>query len=132
MIEGHGPITTSGSRKEATARIRMAPGNGTIVVNGRAADQYFPKGPLRTAIRQPLVVANLEGRFDVIAHVTGGGMAGQAGAIRHGIARALLVLDAELRSPLRKAGFLTRDSRIKERKKYGHKRARKGFQYSKR
>jgi len=132
MIEGQGPITTSGSRKEAIARIRMAPGNGTIVVNGRAADLYFPKGPLRTAIRQPLVVANLEGRFDVIAHVTGGGMAGQAGAIRHGIARALLVLDAELRSPLRKAGFLTRDSRIKERKKYGHKRARKGFQYSKR
>lgn len=123
---------TSGSRKEAIARIRMAPGSGAIVVNGRPIDQYFPRGPLTTAIRQPLVVANAEGRFDIIAHVSGGGVHGQAGAIRHGIARALLTFDAELRPPLRKAGFLTRDPRTKERKKYGHKRARKGFQYSKR
>jgi small subunit ribosomal protein S9 len=110
----------------------MIAGSGTIVVNGRPVDKYFPKGPLQTAIRQPLVVANAEGRFDVIAKVTGGGVVGQAGAIRHGIARALLSLDGELRSPLRKAGLLTRDPRTKERKKYGHKRARKGFQYSKR
>ena len=123
---------TSGSRKEAIARIRMTPGSGAIVVNGRPIDQYFPRGPLTTAIRQPLVVANAEGRFDIIAHVSGGGVHGQAGAIRHGIARALLTFDAELRPPLRKAGFLTRDPRTKERKKYGHKRARKGFQYSKR
>jgi small subunit ribosomal protein S9 len=125
-------IMTSGSRKEAVARVRMIPGSGNIVVNGRPADRYFPKGPLQTAIRQPFVIVNAEGRFDVIAQVRGGGSAGQAGAIRHGIARALLALDAELRPPLRKAGLLTRDPRTKERKKYGHKRARKGFQYSKR
>ena len=131
-MEASGQVSTSGGRKEAVARVRMIPGTGTILVNGRPSDKYFPKGPLQTTIRQPLVVANAEGRFDVIAKVTGGGMAGQAGAVRHGIARALLALDAELRSPLRKAGFLTRDPRQKERKKYGHKRARKGFQYSKR
>jgi len=131
-MEESNQVSTSGGRKEAIARVRMVPGSGTIVVNGRSADKYFPKGPLQTAIRQPLVVANAEGRFDVVAKVTGGGVSGQAGAIRHGIARALLALDAELRSPLRKAGLLTRDPRTKERKKYGHKRARKGFQYSKR
>jgi small subunit ribosomal protein S9 len=123
---------TSGGRKEAIARVRVVPGGGAIVVNGRPVDKYFPKGPLQTTVRQPLVVANAEGRFDIFAKVVGGGVAGQAGAVRHGIARALLVLDAELRSPLRKAGLLTRDPRTKERKKYGHKRARKGFQYSKR
>ena len=123
---------TSGGRKEAIARVRVVPGSGTIVVNGRPVDKYFPKGPLQTTVRQPLVVANAEGRFDIFAKVVGGGTAGQAGAVRHGIARALLSLDAELRSPLRKAGLLTRDPRTKERKKYGHKRARKGFQYSKR
>ncbi len=132
MMNGSGQVTTSGGRKEAIARVRMIPGSGAIVVNGRPVDKYFPKGPLQTAIHQPLVVANAEGRFDVFAKVTGGGVVGQAGAIRHGIARALLTLDAELRSPLRKAGLLTRDPRTKERKKYGHKRARKGFQYSKR
>jgi small subunit ribosomal protein S9 len=131
-MEGTAPIMTSGSRKEAIARVRMIAGTGSIVVNGRPAEQYFPKGPVQTVIRQPLVVANAEGRFDIVAHVTGGGVHGQAGAVRHGIARALLAFDAELRSPLRKAGFLTRDPRTKERKKYGHKRARKGFQYSKR
>lgn len=132
MMDGSGQVTTSGGRKEAIARIRMIPGSGAIVVNGRPVDKYFPKGPLQTMIHQPLVVANAEGRFDVFAKVTGGGVVGQVGAIRHGIARALLTLDAELRSPLRKAGLLTRDPRTKERKKYGHKRARKGFQYSKR
>ena len=123
---------TSGGRKEAIARVRVVPGSGAIVVNGRPVDKYFPKGPLQTTVRQPLVVANAEGRFDIVAKVAGGGIAGQAGAVRHGIARALLSLDAELRSSLRKAGLLTRDPRSKERKKYGHKRARKGFQYSKR
>lgn len=132
MIDGSSQAATSGGRKEAIARVRMIAGSGTIVVNGRPVDKYFPKGPLQTVIRQPLVVSNAEGRFDVIVKVTGGGVVGQAGAIRHGIARALLSLDAELRSPLRKAGLLTRDPRTKERKKYGHKRARKGFQYSKR
>jgi small subunit ribosomal protein S9 len=128
------PVVTlaSGGRKEATARVRLVPGTGTITVNGRSAEQHFPKGPLLTQIRQAFVVSNSEGRFDVIADVRGGGVAGQAGAVRLGIARALLSLDGELRSPLRKAGLLTRDPRQKERKKYGHKRARKGFQYSKR
>lgn len=123
---------TSGGRKEATARVRLVAGTGTITVNGRPADRYFPRGPLLTTVLQPFAVAKAEGRFDVTADVTGGGMVGQAGAVRLGIARALLAFDAELRSPLRKAGLLTRDPRQKERKKYGHKRARKGFQYSKR
>jgi len=125
-------ILSSGGRKEAAARVRLVPGTGIITINGRPMDQYLPKGPLQTAVRQALQVANAEGRFDVIADVRGGGVAGQMGAVRLGIARALLVVDSELRSPLRKAGLLTRDPRQKERKKYGHKRARKGFQYSKR
>jgi len=125
-------ILSSGGRKEAAARVRLVPGTGIITVNGRPVDQYLPKGPLQTAVRQALQVANAEGRFDVFADVRGGGVAGQMGAVRLGIARALLVVDAELRAPLRKAGLLTRDPRQKERKKYGHKRARKGFQYSKR
>ncbi len=123
---------TSGGRKEATARVRLVSGTGTLTVNGRPADKYFPRGPLLTTVLQPLAIANAQGRFDITADVRGGGMAGQAGAVRLGIARALLAMDAELRLPLRKAGLLTRDPRQKERKKYGHKRARKGFQYSKR
>lgn len=123
---------TSGSRKEAVARVRLLPGTGAITVNGKAFDAYFPTSPLRTLARQPLVAANAESRYDVIVKVTGGGVAGQAGAVRHGIARALLETDEGLRPTLRKGGFLTRDPREKERKKYGHKRARKGFQYSKR
>jgi len=127
-----GTMMASGGRKEATARVRLVAGSGTITVNGRPAEQHFPRGPLLASIRQPFAVANAEGRFDVLADVHGGGVNGQAGAIRLGIARALLGIDAELRAPLRKAGLLTRDPRQKERKKYGHKRARKGFQYSKR
>src|SRR5579871_2335126 len=125
-------MMASGGRKEAIARVRLVPGTGTITVNGRTVEQHFPKGPLLSSIRQAVVVANGEGRFDVGGDVQGGGVAGQAGAVRLGIARALLAADSELRSPLRKAGLLTRDPRQKERKKYGHKRARKGFQYSKR
>jgi small subunit ribosomal protein S9 len=125
-------VMASCGRKEAAARVRMVSGTGTIVVNGRPADQYFPHGPALTTVRQPLVVTNTEGRFDIVVSVTGGGIIGQVGAVRLGIARALLALNPELRSPLRKAGLLTRDPRMKERKKYGHKRARKGFQYSKR
>ncbi len=127
-----GMTIASGGRKEATARVRLVPGSGTITVNGHAAEQHFPRGPLLAYIRQPFAVANAEGRFDVIADVRGGGVNGQAGAVRLGIARALLSMNGDLRSPLRKAGLLTRDPRQKERKKYGHKRARKGFQYSKR
>jgi small subunit ribosomal protein S9 len=123
---------TSGSRKEAVARIKMVPGSGTITVNGRSLEGYFPTAPLQVRVRQPLQATATDGRFDIIVTVAGGGVAGQADAVRHGIARALLIADGEFRPTLRKGGFLTRDPREKERKKYGHKRARKGFQYSKR
>jgi small subunit ribosomal protein S9 len=123
---------TSGSRKEAVARVRLVPGTGIIAVNGRPLEAYFPLAPMQALVRQPLVATGTEGRFDVLARVTGGGISGQAGAVRHGIARALLQADEGLRPPLRKGGLLTRDPREKERKKYGRKRARKGFQYSKR
>ncbi|MDR7483062.1 MAG: 30S ribosomal protein S9 [Armatimonadota bacterium] len=122
----------SGARKEAVARVRLVPGTGKIVVNGRPVEQYFPTTPLQVMVREPLAVANVEGRLDVHVSVAGGGVSGQAGAVRHGIARALLRMDQGLRAALRQAGLLTRDPRIKERKKYGHKRARKAFQYSKR
>src|SRR5579884_1966401 len=125
-------VMTSGGRKEAVARVRLIPGTGKITVNDRPVEEYFPRPTLLTAVREPLVVAGAEGRFDVVATVRGGGIAGQAGAIRLGIARALLAIDGALRPALRKAGLLTRDPRMKERKKYGHKRARKGFQYSER
>jgi small subunit ribosomal protein S9 len=125
-------VVASGGRKTSQARVRLVPGTGTITVNDRPVEQHLPKGPLQTIVRQPLAVASAEGRFDIIVSVTGGGVVGQAGAIRLGIARALVAIDPELRSPMRKAGFMTRDPRKKERKKYGHKRARKGFQYSKR
>ncbi len=125
------PLGT-GRRKEAVARVRLIPGSGKIVVNGRAGEEYFPTLTLQTIVRQPLQAMNVGGRFDILVTVTGGGISGQAGAVRHGIARALVAGDETLRPGLRKEGFLTRDSRMKERKKYGRKRARKGFQYSKR
>jgi len=132
MSQASPSVVASGGRKTSQARVRLVPGTGTITVNNRPVEQHLPKGPLLTIVRQPLGVANAEGRFDVVVSVVGGGVVGQAGAIRLGIARALVAIDPELRSPMRKAGFLTRDPRKKERKKYGHKRARKGFQYSKR
>jgi small subunit ribosomal protein S9 len=122
----------TGRRKNAVARVRLLPGSGKIVVNGKPAEEYFPRLALQTSLRQPLEVTDAAGRYDVVAAVTGGGVAGQAGAVRHGIARALAVSDETMRSPLHKNGLLTRDPRMKERKKYGRKRARKGFQYSKR
>jgi len=122
----------TGRRKNAIARVRLLPGSGKIIVNGRTAEEYFGRPALLTMLEQPLVAAEAQGRFDVVATVTGGGISGQAGAVRHGIARALAASDGALRSPLHKAGLLTRDPRMKERKKYGRKRARKGFQYSKR
>jgi small subunit ribosomal protein S9 len=122
----------TGRRKNAVARVRLLPGSGKIVVNGKPAEEYFPRLALQTSLRQPLEVTDAAGRYDVVATVTGGGVAGQAGAVRHGIARALAVSDETMRSPLHKNGLLTRDPRMKERKKYGRKRARKGFQYSKR
>jgi small subunit ribosomal protein S9 len=122
----------TGRRKNAVARVRLIPGSGKIVVNDKPAEEYFPRPALQTILQQPFLAANAQGRYDVVATVTGGGLAGQAGAVRHGIARALARADGGLRSPLHKAGLLTRDPRMKERKKYGRKRARKGFQYSKR
>jgi len=122
----------TGRRKTSTARVFLRPGSGTITINARPIEASFPTETLRLVIRQPLVLTeNLE-RFDVVATAAGGGISGQAGAIRLGIARALLDYNADLRSPLRKAGLLTRDPRAKERKKYGMAGARKRFQFSKR
>jgi small subunit ribosomal protein S9 len=123
---------SSGSRKEAIARVRVVLGAGAITVNGKPLEAYFTTSPLQTTVRQPLVATGTEGRYDIVVNVAGGGVSGQAGAVRHGIARALLDVDEGFRPVLRKGGFLTRDPREKERKKYGRKRARKGFQYSKR
>ena len=122
----------TGRRKTAAARVFLRPGSGTITVNKRTLESSFPAEVHRLVIRQPFVVTELGERFDVIATTAGGGIAGQAGAIRLGIARALVEFNEELRSPLRKAGLLTRDPRAKERKKYGMAGARKRFQFSKR
>lgn len=123
----------TGRRKAAIARVRLIPGgNGSIVINDRAFEDYFPQGTLQYIVKQPLVLTENETKFDVAVNVCGGGYTGQAGAIRLGIARALLQADAELRPALKKEGFLTRDPRVKERKKYGLKKARRAPQFSKR
>ncbi len=122
----------TGRRKSSVARVRLVPGTGNVVINGRTLDEYFGRGTLELIIRQPLQLTGTNDQYDVIANVAGGGASGQAGAIRHGISRALLHVDAELRGSLKKAGFLTRDPRMKERKKYGLKKARKASQFSKR
>ena len=121
-----------GRRKKAIARVRLIPGEGKIVINGRDIDNYFGLETLKMTVRQPLVLTSLEGRYDVLVNVYGGGLSGQAGAIRHGISRALVKADPELRPAVKKAGFLTRDPRMKERKKYGLKAARRAPQFSKR
>ena len=122
----------TGRRKTAVARVRLASGNGKITVNGRQFENYFPLETLRVTAVQPLAVTGTAEKFNVRVNVSGGGPNGQAGAVRHGIARALLQFDANLRGALKAEGFLTRDSRMKERKKYGQPGARKRFQYSKR
>ncbi|GFN23012.1 MAG: 30S ribosomal protein S9 [Thermoanaerobacteraceae bacterium] len=122
----------TGRRKEAVARVRLIPGEGRIIINDRTPIEYFGQQVLADMIRRPLEVARMADRFDVVAKVEGGGLSGQAGAVRLGIARALLQADAELRPVLRRAGFLTRDPRMKERRKYGLKKARKAPQFSKR
>ena len=122
----------SGRRKSSTARVFLRPGSGTITINRRAFDDAFPTEALRTQIKTPLVVTENADKYDVVATVAGGGVAGQAGAVRLGSARALVVLNGDLRKTLKKDGLLTRDARIKERKKYGQKGARKRFQFSKR
>ena len=122
----------TGRRKKSVARVRLVPGEGNITINDRNIDNYFGLETLRVVVRQPLVLTGTLGTFDVISNVHGGGFTGQAGALRHGIARALLKADLDLRPELKKAGFLTRDPRMKERKKYGLKKARKAPQFSKR
>jgi small subunit ribosomal protein S9 len=122
----------TGRRKRAVARVRVTLGQGVITINKRSIDDYFPRAVLQQVIRQPLEVTQSGTRFDVTVTCAGGGPAGQAGAVRHGIARALLEMDEALREPLRRNGLLTRDPREKESKKYGRKRARKRFQFSKR
>ena len=122
----------TGRRKNATARVYLRPGSGQIVVNKRAFEDYFPNETLRMVIRQPLQLTETGSRFDIYVNVDGGGMAGQAGAVRHGITRALMEFNTDLRTRLKRAGFVTRDPRQKERKKYGQKGARGRFQFSKR
>ena len=122
----------TGRRKHSVARVRMSPGTGKITINGRDIDEYFGLETLKLIVRQPMEVANTLGRFDIVCTVAGGGVSGQAGAIRHGVARALLQNGDEMRPILKKAGFLTRDPRMKERKKYGLKGARRAPQFSKR
>ena len=122
----------TGRRKTSTARVFLRPGSGAILVNSREFEAYFPTPALRTQIRQPLVLTETGEKFDILATVAGGGVAGQAGAVRLGIARALCEFDAEMRRGLKAGGFLTRDARAKERKKYGMAGARKRFQFSKR
>jgi small subunit ribosomal protein S9 len=130
--ETSGPAIGTGRRKQAIARVRLSPGTGTILVNARSYDDYFPREGLRLTIRAPLLLTHQLGKLDVSANVVGGGMTGQAGAIRLGIARALVRLDPANRVGLREAGLLTRDPRERERKKYGQKGARKRFQWTKR
>jgi len=122
----------TGRRKKAIARVRLVPGEGKVTINKRDIDNYFGLETLKMTVRQPLVLTDTLGRFDVLVNVHGGGFTGQAGAIRHGITRALMKADLELRPALKKAGFVTRDPRMKERKKYGLKAARKAPQFSKR
>ena len=122
----------TGRRKNSVARVRVYSGTGKIINNDRDIDDYFGLETLKLIVRQPLAVAGVEGKFDIVVRVSGGGVSGQAGAIRHGLSRALLVYDENLRPELKKAGFLTRDPRMKERKKYGLKAARRAPQFSKR
>ncbi|HBV67193.1 MAG TPA: 30S ribosomal protein S9 [Clostridiales bacterium] len=122
----------TGRRKKAIARVRLIPGTGKIVINKRDLEDYIKYETLRVLVKEPMVITDTLGQYDVMVNVKGGGYTGQAGAIRHGISRALLEVDSELRPILKKAGFLTRDSRMKERKKYGLKKARRASQFSKR
>ncbi len=124
--------TAVGRRKESVARVWLRPGNGKVTVNKRSFEDFFPRETHRILVMRPMEAARASNKFDVLAIVSGGGMSGQAGALKHGIARALLKSDENLRVTLKKPGFLTRDPRAKERKKYGRKRARKKFQFSKR
>ena len=132
MYEGNPYFYGTGRRKKSVARVRVYPGTGKIIINDREIDDYFGLETLKLLVRQPLTLTETSEKFDVICRVQGGGVTGQAGAIRHGLSRALLQYDENLRPALKKAGFLTRDPRMKERKKYGLKGARRAPQFSKR
>lgn len=133
MADGTLTYYATGHRKNATAKVWLVPGgSGTITVNGRTVEDYVQRRALEMLVQQPFEMTETVGQYDVRAKVLGGGISGQAGALRHGISKALVVADPEFRPPLRRNGFLTRDPRVKERKKYGRKRARRGFQFSKR
>ena len=131
-LDAHGRAYATGKRKDAIARVWVKPGSGKIVVNDKEYDKYFARPVLQMILRQPIVAVNRDGQYDIMATVAGGGLSGQAGAVRHGISKALTYYEPELRSTLKKGGFLTRDSRVVERKKYGKAKARKSFQFSKR
>lgn len=131
-IDEQGRSYATGKRKNAIARVWIKPGSGKITVNGREVEQYFARPVLRMIINQAFTVAGREGQYDITATVTGGGLSGQAGAVRHGLSKALTYFEPALRPVLKKAGFLTRDSRVVERKKYGRAKARRSFQFSKR
>ncbi len=130
--DAKGRAYATGRRKNAIARVWIKPGLGRITVNGKEEKLYFARPVLRMIVRQPLIATNRDGQFDVIVSVTGGGLSGQAGAVRHGISRALVAYEPGLRAALKPGGFLTRDPRVVERKKYGHPKARRSFQFSKR
>ena len=131
-LDKQGRAYATGKRKNAVARVWIKPGKGQATVNGKPLDQYFARPVLRMILSQPLLVANRITQYDVTVSVSGGGLSGQAGAVRHGIAKALTHYEPELRPTLKKEGFLTRDARVVERKKYGHRKARRSFQFSKR
>src|SRR3954453_1886297 len=132
QLDKYGRAYATGRRKDAIARVWLKPGSGKIVINGREQEVYFARPTLRLVINQPFGIAGREGQYDVVATVVGGGLSGQAGAVKHGIAQALTRFEPELRSAVKLAGFLTRDPRVVERKKYGRAKARRSFQFSKR
>ncbi len=129
-LDSLGRAYATGKRKNAIARVWIKPGKGNVTVNGRTLEVYFARPVLRMIVNQPLVIANRASQYDMTITVAGGGLSGQAGAVRHGLSKALTYYEPELRAPLKKEGFLTRDSRVVERKKYGHKKARASFQFS--
>lgn len=131
-LDSQGRAYATGKRKDAVARVWIKPGSGKIIINNKEFDQYFARPVLRMILRQPIVATNRDSQFDIVATVAGGGLSGQAGAVRHGISKALTYYEPELRTILKKGGFLTRDSRVVERKKYGKAKARRSFQFSKR
>ena len=131
-LDKQGRAYATGKRKNAVARVWIKPGPGTVTVNDRALEVFFARPVLRMLIQQPLVAANRNGQYDVVCTVSGGGLSGQAGAVRHGISKALTNFEPDLRGVLKRGGFLTRDSRVVERKKYGKAKARRSFQFSKR